>query len=143
MALKQIDGLPILDAKKALVLTINDNDINKADRKEPADCAVARACRRDAHVKEVRVHLGRIYARQNEGNWLRYMTPRSLRSEIIAFDRGGKFAPGEYTLAAPTPSKKTGKAQGTKTNKTNKNRNRKMKQRRPPHVVTDVRGGPA
>lgn len=141
MALKAIDGLPILDAKKPLVLKINENDINKADRKEPADCAVARACRRDLHVKEVRVHLGRVYLRQNAGNWLRYMTPRALRSEIIAFDRGGAFAPGEFTLSAPSPAKKTGKAQGSKTNKTR--RGGKGKSRRPPHVVTDVRTGPA
>jgi hypothetical protein len=141
MALKTIEGLPILDAKKAVTLIINDNDINKADPKEPKDCAVARACRRGLHVKEVRVHLGRVYLRQNEGNWLRYMTPRYLRSEIIAFDRGGKFAPGEYTLQAPGPSRRTKKAQGSKKSKT-AHSNRKTK-RRSPHVVTDVRTGPA
>lgn len=141
MSLTNIDGLPIMDAKKPVKLIINDNDINKADPKEPKDCAVARACRRGLHVKEVRVHLGRVYLRQNEGNWVRYMTPRYLRSEIIAFDRGGKFVPGEYTLQAPGPSRRTKKAQGSK-----KSKSRPVKsktKRRAPHVVTDVRQGPA
>jgi hypothetical protein len=142
MALKAIDGKPVLDAKKPIVLNITPNDIAKADRKEPADCAVARACRRELHAKEVRVHLGRVYVRQNEGNWLRFMTPRSLRSEIIAFDRGGSFEPGEHKLAAPQPSKRaTGKRQGSvKPKGRPKSRGPK---RRAPHVVTDVRGGPA
>lgn len=144
MALKAIDGLPIMDAKKPAILKITKNDIDKADRKEPADCAVARACRRDLHVKEVRVHLGRVFVRQNEGNWLRYMTPRSLRSEIIAFDRGGAFAPGEYTLPAPHPSKKAaGKRQGSARNATRPRGAKSAKKRRAPHIVTDVRNGPA
>jgi len=143
MPLNAIDGLPILDAKKPVLLTITQNDIDKADRKEPADCAVARACRRDLHAKEVRVHLGRVYVRQNEGNWLRYMTPRYLRSEIIAFDRGGTFARGEYTLSAPQPNKRAG------ARKDNRGKVRKAKtgkpapKRRAPHIVTDVRQGPA
>lgn len=141
MPLNNIDGLPIMDAKKPVTLIINKNDVAKANPKEPADCAVARACRRELHVKEVRVHLGRVYLRQNEGNWLRYMTPRYLRSEIIAFDRGGSFAPGEYTLSAPQPSHRaTGKRHGSKPKPKN---GKAAKKRRSPHIVTDVRQGVA
>jgi len=142
MSLKDIDGKPIINAKKPITIHINKNDISKADIKEPADCAVARACRRELHVKEVRVHLGRVYLRANEGNWTRYVTPKALRAEIIAFDRGGAFEPGEYELKAIPPSKApTGKAQGSLKNKT---RPKKLhKKRAKPHVVTNVRTGPA
>jgi hypothetical protein len=143
MQVKAIDGKPVLDAKKTVTLKITANDISKADRKEPADCAVARACRRELHAKEVRVHLGRVYIRQNEGNWLRYQTPRSLRSEIIAFDRGGNFQPGEHTLSPTPPSQRTGKRQGSKPKFKHARNNPNRKPRKPPHVVTDVRNGPA
>lgn len=33
---------------------------------------------------------------------MRYFTPEALRTEIVAFDRGGTFQPGEYELKAPT-----------------------------------------
>lgn len=40
------------------------------------------------------------------------IVPRSMRTEIVAFDRGGTFAPGEFRLAAPQPSKLLGKKSG-------------------------------
>ncbi len=139
MTLKQIDGLPIINAKRTIKVTVNKNDIGKSDPKNPADCAVARAIRREFHVKEARVHLGRVYLRANEGNWVRYFTPRALRTEIIAFDRGGTFSPGEYTLSPMSPSKAQGKHQGGPT----KQQKKTGKKRSPPHVVTDVRSGVA
>lgn len=139
MKVRAIDGLPVIDAKQALTLTINDNDINKASVKEPADCAVARACRREFHAKEVRVHLARVYLRTNKGNWVRYMTPRPLRSEIIAFDRGGRFAPGEFKLLPPNHADKLGAKRKTGPKIAKKTPLRRATY----HVVTDVRQGPA
>jgi hypothetical protein len=144
MTLKAIDGLPIIDGKKAIKLTITPNDIAKADRKESADCAVARACRRELHAKEVRVHLTRVFVRMNEGNWQRFATPPAMRSEIIAFDRGGSFEPGEFVLSPPVGrDKATGKRQGGKPKFKHARQNPNRKKRKTPHVVTDVRSGPA
>jgi hypothetical protein len=141
MRLRGIDGLPVLDAKKPITLHINNNDIAKADRKEPADCAVARACRREIHAKEVRVHLGRVYLKTKAGSWTRYLTPKSMRDEIIAFDRGGSFEAGTFVLAPPTPSKTLGRRKGS--NKKPPPRGSTGKRRAKPHVVTNVRMGPA
>jgi len=138
MALKEIDGLPVFDAKRPIKLVITKHDCERGDPKHPESCAAARALRRSG-AKDVRVHLGRVYARQNDGNWLRYLTPRALRSEIIAFDRGGSFAPGEYHLLAPQPSHRAkGKRYGG-----NKPSRKTGKKRRAPHIITDVRMGPA
>lgn len=41
MKIKAIDGKPVFDAKKPILLTINKNDVDKADPKEPMDCMVA------------------------------------------------------------------------------------------------------
>lgn len=139
--IRAIDGKPVIDAKRPIKLTVNKNDVDRADVKEPADCAVARACRRELHAKEVRVHLSRVYIRSNEGNWVRYMTPKAMRSEIIAFDRGGTFSPGEFQLAAPPPNKTLGKRRGSA--KPQSKKGVSGKKRRKPHVVTDVRIGPA
>src|SRR5262245_8604841 len=138
MKVKAIDGILVMDATHPLTLKILVGDCKGGDPKHPDTCAAARAIRREHKVADVRVHLGRVYIRQNKGNWQRYMTPKSLRSEIIAFDRGGKFEPGEYTLMRPHPSHKaTGKRYGGK-----KSQYRKTgKKRHPRHVVTDVRLG--
>lgn len=138
MRLKTIDGKIVVDAKKPLMLHITAADITNADRKEPHACVVARACRRELHVKEVRVHLSRIYVRTNDSNWTRYHTPASLRSEIIAFDRGGEFSKGEHRLVPLQPAKRLG-ADKRKRSK----RNRKPEKKREYRVVKDVRGGPA
>lgn len=137
MRIKEIDGLPVMDAKTPITLKVTKNDIARADIKEPANCAVARACRREMHAKEVRVHLGRVYVRTNEGGWLRYMTPPAMRQEIIAFDRGGTFEPGEFTLRVMPPTKRLGQATG------GRKPQRGGPKRRPPHVLTNVRHGPA
>lgn len=144
MRVREIDGKPVFDAKKPLILKVNANDVAKADPKEPADCAVARACRREMHAKEVRVHLGRVYVRMNEGNWTRYLTPKAMRQEIITFDRGGSFEPGEFTLSPPMSRAATGKQQGTSRRKyKNGSSNPNRKKRPAPHIVTNVRMGPA
>lgn len=139
----QIDGKPIINATKPVELEIIDKDIAKADRKEPLDCVVARACRRDLKAKEVRVHLSRIYIRFNDGSWQRFMTPTSMRSDIIAFDRGGTFPPGTYVLKPPPANRPTGKRMGSKPkyNHASKNPNRK-KRTRAYHLTEDVRSTP-
>jgi hypothetical protein len=52
--------------------------------------------RREA-CDESRVHLGCTYLRFGK-KWLRYATPPSLKAEIISFDRGGGFYPGDFRL---------------------------------------------
>ena len=135
--LSAIDGKPVIDGKRPLSFTVTGGDIKGADRKRPENCVIARACRRELKAEEVRVHLSRTYVRTNEGNWQRYITPKDLRSELIAYDRGGSFASGEYTLPAPQPSKQLGKKRG------GKKFVRRGNKRKKPHVVTDIRTGPA
>lgn len=143
MGLKTINGLPIVNAKRPIVLKVTARDIAQADRKEPADCAMARACRRGLGVAEARIHLGRVYLRQRGGKqWTRYVTPQALRYEIVAFDHGGRFEPGEYVLNPLPPSWITGKGTGTAKSKS-KSKHSRAKETRPRHIVRNVRTGPA
>lgn len=137
--LKTLEGKPIFDAKKPITLVITRGDCSKADPKEPSSCAAAIALRRQFSVQEVRVHLTRTYVRYGKGEWTRYNTPLPLRTEIIAFDRGGKFSPGEFVLSVVPPSRKrTGRTQGSL-----KNGSHRKKETRPRHVAKNVRHGPA
>lgn len=132
----QIAGLPVVDAPKKLTITITAKDVAKGNTKDPATCAAAQACLRQADCTEARVHLGRTYLKVGK-KWVRYHTPESLRGEIISFDRGAMFQPGEYTLTAMQPTKRaTGKAQSSsRASRAKKN----QKPRTKPHVVYGVR----
>jgi len=104
---QKIDGMPVVDAIKPVVLHIGQHDIPKSKAQNPAGCVAARACVRDLHAEEARVHLSRVFLRMpGQKKWMRFQTPGSLRSEIIAFDRGGRFIVGEYTLLPISPSDK-------------------------------------
>lgn len=98
MKTMKIEGLPVKDAKKPVLLAITAGDVRKGKVKSPASCAAAVACKRQLGASEAHVHKSRTYLRFN-GHWVRYMTPASLQAEIVAFDRGGKFEPGEHRLA--------------------------------------------
>ena len=135
----KINGLPVVDAPKPLKLHITKSDVAKGNTKDPGACAAARACMRELHAEEARVHIGRTYLKMG-GKWMRFNTGPALRSEIIAFDRGGTFEPGEYHLAALYPSERpTGKRRGGQSpNKTRAER-RVSPKRRKPHTVTGIR----
>ena len=139
---KLIDGLPIRNATESLVLHITGPDVKSARIKRPDFCVVAQAVKRETRAKQVRVHLGRVYVRTTGTHWTRYITPGSLRTEIISFDRGGSFSLGVHTLGkiGPVKTHHAGKTQS---------RHKKGKQiptgkkRRAYHSVKDVRTSPA
>lgn len=131
----KINGLPVVDPHYSVILHIKDQDINRGKSKDPAACAAARACVREIPAcSQARVHLGRVYIIMKK-KVLRLQTPKPLRSEIIAFDRGGKFYPGTYTLSPVHHP--LGK--GTGSSKGRNNPKDKQKKRRPYHIVKGVR----
>ena len=111
---KNIDGLPVEDAKHPITITVKRCDM-KADPKEPKTCVLAHAITRTLSPKSVRVHLSRVYINTSGKKWVRYLTPNDARQEIVSFDRGGAFEPGKFTFIPPHKSKRvTGKRQGGK-----------------------------
>ncbi len=98
-----INGKKVMNAFQKIVLVIKPNDIKNGDSKNPSECAAAQACMRQLHATQARVHIGRTYVEVND-KWLRFRTSDALRSEIIAFDRGGTFEPGTYELLTIPPS---------------------------------------
>lgn len=129
----QIRGLPVIDAKRSLAVQVKQSDITRSRVQAPDRCAMARACYRELHCLEVRVHLSRTYIRTNDHCWVRYFTPGALRDEIIAFDRGGRFEPGAFILSAPPPHAVLGKRQRSGGKATGRGMKRSH------HVLTNVR----
>ncbi len=103
----KIEGKTVQDAKKPMHITITREDVRAGAKKDASDCAAAQALMRQEHCQAARVHASRTYIKKG-GKWTRYATPPALRSEVVAFDRGGKFEPGEYQLVPVSESQKRG-----------------------------------
>ena len=108
--IRLFEGLPVIDADKNMHLSISASDVKHAKKNDPANCAAAIACKKKLN-KEVRVFLTRTYVKEKK-NWVRFITPEAISREIVAFDRGSAFEPGEYKMNAPYMSAKLGNHRG-------------------------------
>jgi hypothetical protein len=116
----EINGKKVVDATKPAKITITPKDIAKGDNKNPSGCAAAQAAMHSLeNCISARVHIGRVYIEQ-ERRWVRYNTSDALRTEIVAFDRGGQFEPGEYTLR-PVSANETTEGRARKRGEKNHN----------------------
>lgn len=131
----KINGVEILNARARLEFTVTPADIKSANVKKPGQCAVAKALKREHGVKEAFVHLTRVYLKVG-ANWRRYEVDRALQSEIITFDRGGRFQAGDYALRKPTSTKPAASSRSG-------NNGKHAKETRPRHVTLGVRSGPS
>jgi len=133
--MKRIDGQPVANSATSIRLTITERDIKDGAPLNPNACAIALAAQRHIEgVTAARAHLGCIYL-MIRGKWRRFHTSGALSREIVAFDRGGKFYPGEYDLL-PVPAhtliKRARKPSSTP-------RRRGPPRRRKPHYTEGVR----
>lgn len=110
---RTINGKIVEDAKRKVRLEVMLQDVKEGDPKQPESCAAALACVRQMHAISAKVNLSRTFVEYYDC-WLRYMTPDSLRTEIAAFDRGGKMSPGTHLLKPPPPSSAKGASHSTK-----------------------------
>jgi hypothetical protein len=102
------EGMPVVDAAENVALVITKQDVSNSKQKDPGSCAAAMAGRREFKT-DVRVFLTRTFVKDSaHKRWIRFQTPDAISREIIAFDRGAAFDPGEYELKAPTPAMRRG-----------------------------------
>lgn len=143
MAKTQINGGIIKDANKELYLTITKADVKAGATKNSSSCAAARALMRQEGCTEAKVHLNRTYIKKGN-EWLRFKTPPALRSEVVAFDRGGTFEPGDYKLV-PIPPSDRNRGRQKRADRTDKNAGRGKKrvkasnEKAKQHITTGVR----
>lgn len=90
-------GLPIIDATEDLVVTVTAADVRKAVPMSPTKCALANAACRMKGVARAQFNKAITYLVFGD-KILRFETPESATREMVAIDRGGAFAEGEYVL---------------------------------------------
>lgn len=136
----KISGVPVKDADEPLTITITKSDVRLGTLKEAKSCAAANALCRQTGCAEARVHFARAYIKQ-KGKWVRFQVPDALRSEIIAFDRGGTFEPGEYILRPVTRDLRldSPRLPGRSKKKNGKHPQKGNRPKRPYHVAQGVR----
>jgi hypothetical protein len=99
--MKRIDGQPVGNAMRRVRVNVTAADIKNGKPLNPNACAIAVACQRQVQgCTAAKVHLGVVYLMIG-GHWRRWLTPAYARTEIVAFDRGGKFVPQEIDLIPP------------------------------------------
>lgn len=134
----KIKGRPVTTPRKPIMITITPSDVRQGAERNADACAAAVALCRQLHCDEAKVHLSRTYIRKG-ATWERYNTPPALRSEIVAFDRGGAFMPGKYVLTPVSESQLPGKREQRNHMAPKKKKNSKAPKRAKVHVTTGVR----
>jgi hypothetical protein len=146
---KGIDGLPVIDAKTpsasaspSRIATRRTRSIRRVAPPPERFCGTPMPWKRafiwGGCTSVATRAIGSGTKRQ------RYKTPLQLRAEIIAFDRGGTFEPGEFVLSVvPEHKRPTGRRQGSKKGDEKGARQNRKKKRPTPISVKNVRTGPA
>jgi hypothetical protein len=139
LRVRKIDGQLVSNAAQTLRLTVTAADVKKGVAKNPDACAIAvAAVRQIPGCTAAKVHKSVLMANtpvSGKPKWRRWKVPEYATREIVAFDRGGRFVPGDYEFQ-PVPVLPP-KAQR---NRSPSGRVRLASyKRRPSHVTQDVR----
>ena len=134
MEVHRVGGRNCIDAASGIELEITEQDTKLANRRDLANCVMARACMKqegtDAIVSKTRVYL----KVKDKDLWVRYGARKVLTREIKSFDQHGTFKPGIYKLHALQPCKKLGADPRKRPND-----NTCKKNKRVPVILHDVR----
>ncbi len=90
----------VKDATRAINVEVIHQDTNSKAVKNHKACAFAEACKRSKPIDGAVIAVRTAYLIKGR-QATRYLIPESLSREIVAFDRNGRFASGEYYLAKP------------------------------------------
>lgn len=98
------DVKKVVNAKTDLNINLRPSDANTAKAQKHDGCAMAVACKRQCKVDGAIVSTTAAYlVAGNKAT--RYFVPASVAREILAFDRGAGFTPGQYELQKPYPKR--------------------------------------
>lgn len=104
------EGLPVEEADAQLIVMASEGDAKGAERSDPANCALARACKRLYDSTAVLFFRTRAYIDlpNEKGKRVvkRFLLSDSARAAVVRFDRTGEFPPAGFVLAPPTKSQR-------------------------------------
>lgn len=97
-------GLPILDGKERVLVTVTATDIVKAKKADSKDCALSRATMRLPGVNAAYFFRSTAFIEYPD-RIVRFSLPSSVQKEIVSFDRAQIMAPGVYQLTPVAPNR--------------------------------------
>jgi len=108
----------IVDSKKSLRISVTRRDSSSARKKDPENCALARACVRQKLADAAIIGIAVSYLVKGD-TAIRYCTSVGVGREITSFDRHQDFAEGtNYCLQRVSPSNRLNrKREGHRTGK--------------------------
>ncbi len=87
----------VVDAEEPVTVQVKGGDIRGAAIKDPANCAVARACKREYDLDGAIITISTAYLIKGDTAY-RYSVPKVMATETVVFDRGGTVQSGTYQL---------------------------------------------
>lgn len=97
----------VTDARTPVKVTVNSRDCSIGKKLQANECALAKAAKRQYSAEGAIIGMTFSYIIKGK-KAIRFQTPPSVAREIVSFDRHNDFAPGEYHLAAVSPSQRMG-----------------------------------
>jgi len=104
----------IEDAAECVEIEVTKQDDKIAKKKDHKTCAMAVACKRKLGLDGVLISINTAYLVKGT-KARRYHLPQSVAREVVSFDRGAGFAPGQYQLSKVPKSLRLGTKQRNKT----------------------------
>lgn len=93
----------VVDAAANTTIEVTKANTESKAVKNHQECALAVACKQKMKLDDVIISRSMAYLIRGK-TAVRYKLPENVSREIVAFDRGGKFAAGEYDLKKPQPT---------------------------------------
>lgn len=87
-----------MDSSRNAKIEVTKGDEATSRKKSHKGCAMAVACKRKFHLDGVIISRNRAYLVKGT-QARRFTLPPSVSREVVSFDRGGGFEPGEYQLS--------------------------------------------
>lgn len=97
----------VTDADDDLVVEVTAQDVKHSSKKDHIRCAMAVATQRQLHSTGMIVSPSMAYV-VTKKHAVRFRLPEAIRKEIVSFDRGAGFEPGQYKLEKPPKSARLG-----------------------------------
>ena len=100
-----------IDGTDSIEISVQRCDTGPAEALNPAECALAKAIKREYKADGAVVGLSASYVIKGD-TAVRYQTPASVQREIVSFDRHHDFSEGTYHLPPKSPSTRFGAYRG-------------------------------
>lgn len=105
----------VVDAERNARIEVTSKDEATSRKKSHKGCAMAVACKRKFHLDGVIISVNRAYLVKGD-RARRFQLPPSVSREVVSFDRGGGFEPGDYELSKVGEGTKLGVSRNIKSN---------------------------